>query len=72
VLPLKRKVHTAGTVVGANGGYYLPCAQETGCTIYTSQPQRAFIYAPNTTYLAEAFLRIFLLGLAPFKLGALV
>jgi len=50
--------NTTGTVVGANGGYYLPCAQETGCTTYSAQPQGTFIYAPNTTYLAEAFLRI--------------
>jgi hypothetical protein len=50
--------NTTGTVAGANGGYYLPCAQETGCVTYSAQPQGTFIYAPNTTYLAEAFLRI--------------
>lgn len=50
--------NTTGTVAGANGGYYLPCAQETGCATWSSQPQGTFIYAPNTTYLAEAFLRI--------------
>lgn len=42
----------------AGGAYYLACAQETACTTYTSQPQGTFIYAPSTTYLAEAFLRI--------------
>jgi Flp pilus assembly protein TadG len=42
----------------AGGAYYLPCAQETGCATWSSQPQGTFIYAPSTTYLAEAFLRI--------------
>jgi len=48
-----------------NGGYYWPCsnAQEVdsygaACTNWSSQPQGTFIYAPNSTYLAEAFLRI--------------
>jgi Flp pilus assembly protein TadG len=40
------------------GGYYLACSQETNCATFSSQPQGTFIYAPSTTYLAEAFLRI--------------
>jgi hypothetical protein len=40
------------------GAYYLPCAQETGCVTWSSQPQGTFIYAPSTTYLSAAFLRI--------------
>ena len=42
-----------------DGGYYWPCAQETGCVTYPSpQEQGTFIYSPNSTTLAEAFLRI--------------
>ncbi|HVO98261.1 MAG TPA: VWA domain-containing protein [Bryobacteraceae bacterium] len=49
-----------------NGGYYWPCANASEhdsygatCTTYPSpQPQGTFIYAPNSTYLAEAFLRV--------------
>jgi hypothetical protein len=48
--------NTTGPDTG--GAYYLPCAQETGCVTYSSQPQGTFIYAPTTAYLAEAFLRI--------------
>lgn len=48
--------NTTGTLTG--GAYYLPCSQETACATVSSQPQGTFIYAPTTTYLAEAFLRI--------------
>ena len=48
--------NTTGPDTG--GGYYLPCAQETGCATWSAQPQGTFIYAPSSTYLAEAFLRI--------------
>jgi Flp pilus assembly protein TadG len=37
---------------------YQPCADETACTTYTSQPAGTFIYSSNSTYLAQAFLRI--------------
>lgn len=42
----------------AGGAYYTACSTETACTTYSSQPQGTFIYAPNSTYLATAFLRI--------------
>jgi Flp pilus assembly protein TadG len=48
--------NTTGPDTG--GAYYLPCSQETNCATWSSQPQGTFIYAPNSTYLATAFLRI--------------
>ncbi len=42
----------------AGGAYYLPCAQETGCVTYSSQPQGTFVYSPNATNLGPAFLSI--------------
>lgn len=50
------RFNTTGPDTG--GAYYLPCAQETGCTTYTSQPQGTFVYTPNTTNLGPAFLSI--------------
>lgn len=38
--------------------YYNACSTESLCTTWSSQPQGTFIYAPTSTYLAEAFLRI--------------
>jgi hypothetical protein len=37
---------------------YQPCASETGCVTYPSQPQGTFIYSPNSTQLGQAFLSI--------------
>ena len=37
---------------------YQPCASETGCVTYSSQPQGTFIYSTSSSTLAEAFLRI--------------
>ncbi|MGH7487992.1 MAG: hypothetical protein ACREMY_20690, partial [bacterium] len=37
---------------------YSACADETGCVTYTSQPQGTFIYAPNQSQLAQAYLTI--------------
>jgi Flp pilus assembly protein TadG len=37
---------------------YLPCAQETGCITYGSQPQGTFVYSESTSTLGSAFLRI--------------
>ena len=34
---------------------YQPCAQETGCITYSSQPQGTFIYAQNSASLGAAF-----------------
>jgi Flp pilus assembly protein TadG len=58
--------NTTGPLTGAYAGqYYYPCADTlekdsygATCVTYSSQPQGTFIYAPNSTYLAEAFLRI--------------
>jgi Flp pilus assembly protein TadG len=48
--------NTTGPLTG--GAYYLPCAQATACATWSTQPQGTFIYAPTSTYLAQAFLRI--------------
>jgi hypothetical protein len=37
---------------------YQPCAQETGCATFSSQPQGEFVYSPNASNLGTAFLRI--------------
>ena len=37
---------------------YLPCAQETGCATYSTQPQGTFIFAKDTSDLNRAFLAI--------------
>lgn len=37
---------------------YDPCVDETGCVTYTSQPQGTFVYSPNQSQLAQAFLTI--------------
>ena len=58
--------NTAGPLTGAYAGqYYYPCANAlekdaygATCTTWSTQPQGTFVYAPNTTYLAQAFLRI--------------
>jgi Flp pilus assembly protein TadG len=58
--------NTTGPLTGAYAGqYYYPCANalekdvySATCTTWSTQPQGTFIYAPNSTYLAEAFLRI--------------
>lgn len=57
--------NTTGTLSGANGGYYYPCgdprevdAYGATCVTSTTQPQGTYIYAPNSTYLSAAFLRI--------------
>jgi Flp pilus assembly protein TadG len=37
---------------------YDPCADETGCVTYSNQPQGTFIYSPDQSQLAQAFLKI--------------
>ncbi len=37
---------------------YSACAQESGCTTWSSQPQGTFVYSPNASNLGAAFLRI--------------
>ncbi len=41
-----------------NPPLYLPCAQETNCVTYASQPQGTFIFSANTSALNRAFLSI--------------
>ncbi len=41
-----------------NPATYQPCASEANCVTYSTQPQGTFIYSSNSTYLAQAFLRI--------------
>jgi Flp pilus assembly protein TadG len=48
--------NTTGPLTG--GAYYVACAQATACATWSTQPQGTFIYAPTSTYLAAAFLRI--------------
>ena len=48
--------NTTGSDTG--GGFYNACSTETACATWSSQPQGTFIYAPSTTYLSAAFLRI--------------
>jgi Flp pilus assembly protein TadG len=58
--------NTTGPLTGTYAGqYYYPCSNAlevdsygAGCTNWSTQPQGTFIYAPNSTYLAAAFLRI--------------
>jgi len=38
-----------------NPATYQPCAQETGCITYSSQPQGTFVYAQNSASLGSAF-----------------
>jgi Flp pilus assembly protein TadG len=37
---------------------YLPCAQESSCVNYASQPQGTFIFSANASALSQAFLAI--------------
>jgi Flp pilus assembly protein TadG len=41
-----------------NPAEYQPCADETGCATFSSQPQGTFVYAPTAANLSQAFLRI--------------
>ena len=58
--------NTTGPLTGIYAGqYYYPCANAlekdaygATCVTSTTQPQGTYVYAPNSTYLAEAFLRI--------------
>jgi Flp pilus assembly protein TadG len=58
--------NTTGPLTGTYAGaYYYPCANSlekdaygAACVNYSGQPQGTFIYAPDSTYLSEAFLRI--------------
>jgi Flp pilus assembly protein TadG len=58
--------NTTGPLTGLYAGqYYYPCSNSlekdaygATCVTSTTQPQGSYVYAPNSTYLAEAFLRI--------------